>query len=54
MSTLSGIRSIAHAAFSRMVEARRRRESIRLIESLPPHIRKDIGYIGYPDLGNTR
>ncbi|HZP20686.1 MAG TPA: hypothetical protein VFB16_10825 [Bauldia sp.] len=53
MNTLSGIKSIAHAAYNRVVEARRRREALRVIERLPPHIRKDIGYLGYPDIGNT-
>jgi Domain of unknown function (DUF1127) len=40
MSTLSKIRTLA----AKVGDARRRRRTRRAVESLPPHIRKDIGW----------
>ena len=40
MSAFTGFKEFA----SRMVEARRRRSTRRIIESLPANLRKDIGW----------
>jgi uncharacterized protein YjiS (DUF1127 family) len=53
MGTLSSIRNFARAAAHRIAESRRRRETQRVLESLPPHILKDIGYGDRFDVGNT-
>ena len=45
MSTLSNIRSFARSTTERLQEARRRRRTERVIESLDLHILKDIGWV---------
>ena len=54
MNPLLGIRNLARAAADRISAARRRRQTLRLVDSLPPDILKDIGYPGYSDVDNIR
>jgi hypothetical protein len=43
MSKIS-IPGIATTAFGRIAAARRRRQTIKVLESLPDHLRRDIGW----------
>jgi hypothetical protein len=55
MSAIESIRNAALAAASRMAEARRRRQTLRTLESLDLHIQKDIGWVsGLPDDSHRR
>jgi hypothetical protein len=55
MSETMGLRSGFRALADRIVAAHRRRQTARILESLPPSILKDIGLSGdYADMTSRR
>jgi hypothetical protein len=53
MSAFANMKNMVRSAAHQYVEARRRREVRRIMERLPPHILKDIGYRDPMDVSNT-
>jgi len=54
MRTFSSLGRMTRAAIERLAQARRRRAAQRMIDSLPPHVLKDIGYPNGVDVTDIR